>query len=130
MNSILEIQQRSKKKKKKRMKPTIDLVFRIQKFVKNRRVSSILLVPQELHFLAEGQIEKPLAVGKNLVHEFLADPVINHIEETRIQTCLPQKKKAHTIIKTNALFFFFFPSFIFPFSGQPNRVTRTRDPPV
>ena len=48
----------------------------------------MLLIPEKLHLLLVSKGEEFLALCKDLAHEFLAYPMIDNVEKTRIQACL------------------------------------------
>lgn len=51
----------------------------------------MLLIPKKFHLFLVWKGEEFLALFKNLIHEFLAYPMIDNIEKTRIQTSLFKK---------------------------------------
>jgi len=53
----------------------------------------VLFIPEKLHLFLVGKREKPLALCKHLVHEFLAYAMVDNIEKTGIQTRLQQTSK-------------------------------------
>lgn len=73
------------------------LVFRIKQLIKNRGVSPVFFIPENLHLLLVRKREEFLALCKNLFHEFLAYSMIDNVEKTGIQTCLKQSKKTTTL---------------------------------
>lgn len=48
----------------------------------------MLLVAEELHLMIVRQIEEPLALCEHLVHELLADSVIDNVKESTIEASL------------------------------------------
>ena len=72
---------------------TMYLVFRIKQLIKNRGVSPVFFIPENLHLLLVRKREEFLALCKNLFHEFLAYSMIDNVEKTGIQTCLKTKTK-------------------------------------
>lgn len=59
----------------------------------------MLLVSQELHFITQRQTEKPFALSKNLIHEFLRYSMIHSVKESGIQTGLDESKTCSITVK-------------------------------
>lgn len=67
---------------------SLNLIRSIEDLIEQRSIATVLLVPQQLHLLTQRQAEEPPALGEDLLHQILADSVIDHVEKARIQARL------------------------------------------
>lgn len=67
---------------------SVYLICRVEDLIEQRSVASVLLVPQQLHLLAQRQTEEPPALDEHLLHQVLADSMIDHVEKAGIQARL------------------------------------------
>lgn len=60
----------------------------------------MFLILYDLHLLLNREVEKLLALCKNLIHKFLADSMIDNIEKPTIQASLVTKNQSRMYVIT------------------------------